>query len=139
VTQRARPAHALPRLAGTDREHSDELQELVDAAAELIAAANPSHREPDKASNLARLLTMDEAAAIVGVHVETLRRAARSGALGAVKAGRNWRVTYSDLHAWLSVGRSQAASSSLLRQPAPTRRTRRRPMSEAFAELGIDC
>ena len=49
----------------------------------------------------AALLTPREAAQRAGVHVETVRRAVRSGALPASHAGRVVRIEPGDLDAWL--------------------------------------
>lgn len=43
---------------------------------------------------------LEEVAAIVGVHVETIRRAIRSGELCAAKLRRNYRVSRAELARW---------------------------------------
>ena len=43
---------------------------------------------------------LEEVADIVGVHVETIRRAVRSGDLRAAKLRRNYRVSRAELVRW---------------------------------------
>lgn len=77
------------------------------------------------------LLTCAEAARRSGCHVETIRRAARSGALSNVRAGRSLRIRADDLEAWLS--RSRTPGRTARRQRATSSRTIRRPMRDALA------
>ncbi len=46
------------------------------------------------------LITLKDAAAIVGVRPVTLATAARNGKLTAQKKGRDWLVTRKALHEW---------------------------------------
>jgi excisionase family DNA binding protein len=91
-------------------------------------------REPaDDCSTPEPLLTVHEAAQRARAHPETIRRAIRSGALHAVRAGRSLRIAPGDLDAWLQ--RSAART-----RPAPPRRTpasgmRRQPLAGALAAL----
>ena len=57
------------------------------------------------------LLTVDEAAARARCHAETIRRAIRSHSLAATRVGSNWRVSASDLAAWLGRPRRRLAAS----------------------------
>lgn len=72
-------------------------EELRDLAARL----RPFLVDPGPAPGDA-LLTPQEAAQRVGVHVETVRRAVRSGALPARRAGRAVRIHADDLDRWLA-------------------------------------
>ncbi len=49
---------------------------------------------------MAKLLKAEEAATYLGVHVETIRRLARSGGLPAMKVGRGWRFRDDELIRW---------------------------------------
>lgn len=76
------------------------------------------------------LLSAAEAAELTSVSVETVRRAVRSGALPAGRAGRRLRIHADDLEAWLRAGERPA--------PAPRPRARRRagrPLADALARL----
>jgi excisionase family DNA binding protein len=46
------------------------------------------------------ILTTQEAADILGAHIETVRRLARKGALPAFKVGKDWRFSRSALYKW---------------------------------------
>ena len=52
-------------------------------------------------SNLNEVLTLDEVAAYLRVSKKTVYNIARSGALGAFKAGKHWRVRRAELGAWI--------------------------------------
>jgi excisionase family DNA binding protein len=54
-----------------------------------------------KTQVLEQLLTQPEAAAICGVHLQTIIRARRAGELRWIKRGRSVRIRPSDLAAWL--------------------------------------
>ena len=47
------------------------------------------------------VLNAQETAAFLGVHVETVRRLARSGALPSFKVGKNWRFRRDALLQWI--------------------------------------
>jgi excisionase family DNA binding protein len=106
------------------------VDELDDAALEALA----DRLAPLIAERLASppgLLTPHEAARRTGVHVETIRRAVRTGALPASRAGRAVRIDADDLDRWLRVdhgARSHAGRS----RPRP-RAAGRRPLADAFA------
>jgi excisionase family DNA binding protein len=53
----------------------------------------------DKFKDAPQMLTPEEAAARLSVHVETLRRLIRRGELPARKIGRMWRIDARDLAA----------------------------------------
>jgi excisionase family DNA binding protein len=46
-------------------------------------------------------IKLEDAAALLDVHVETLRRAAQCGKLKAARVGKDYRVTKSQLEAFL--------------------------------------
>lgn len=46
------------------------------------------------------ILTTQEAAAILGAHIETIRRLARRGGLPAFKIGKDWRYSRTALQKW---------------------------------------
>ncbi|OZC70225.1 DNA-binding protein [Rhodococcus sp. 06-470-2] len=50
---------------------------------------------------MSEYLSLQDAAAIVGVHVDTLRKAIASRKLKALRAGRQIRIRRTDLDAWL--------------------------------------
>lgn len=84
-----------------------------------------------------RLLTVAEAAARAHVHVETVRRAVRSGALRASRAGRAVRVEQTDLEAWLRRPRASSRAESNPR-PGRRRRARRSVMGDVMRQLDSD-
>lgn len=50
------------------------------------------------------LLTATEAAALLRLATETVKRKARAGEIPAVKTGRKWAFIRADLEAWLAAG-----------------------------------
>lgn len=46
------------------------------------------------------VMTLDEVAAYLRIHVDTVRRWAREGTLPAVKLGKAYRVNSGDLQSW---------------------------------------
>lgn len=50
------------------------------------------------------LLSPPQAADLVGVHDDTIRRAIEFGFLKASKVGRNWVIRSDDLQAWIQAG-----------------------------------
>ena len=72
------------------------------------------------------MLTCGQAAQRAGTHVETIRRAVRSGALHAGRAGRSPRIAPGDLNSWMHSGERDSHGHALPdRQPSaehsPTR------------------
>ncbi len=59
------------------------------------------------------VLNVHEAARLLGVHVETVRRLARRGDVPAFKAGRQWRIKRAILDRWLEREAMQNVSVSL--------------------------
>lgn len=59
------------------------------------------------------VLTTQEAAAMLGAHIETVRRLARRGAIPAFKVGKDWRFSSQALGRW-------AAAQQETRQQQPT-------------------
>lgn len=49
-----------------------------------------------------KLLSQEEAAQLLGIHPETLRRMARRGEVPALKVGRFWKYRSSALDSWVS-------------------------------------
>jgi excisionase family DNA binding protein len=74
------------------------------------------------------LLTVDQAAALLGVHVKTARRYVRDGRLKALRIGKRYRIAAADLAALTG----QTAASLL---PASNRRERH---AEASTVVQID-
>jgi excisionase family DNA binding protein len=48
------------------------------------------------------ILTTQEAAVILGAHIETVRRLARKGAIPAFKIGKDWRFSRNALSKWMT-------------------------------------
>jgi len=53
----------------------------------------------------ARLLTTDEVAQVLGVHVATVQRRCKTGGIHATRVGRLWRVAEEELEQWRRDGR----------------------------------
>ncbi len=47
------------------------------------------------------LLTLNEAASLLRLHPDTLKRRARQGAIPAIRMGKYWRFRESELDAWV--------------------------------------
>ncbi len=95
----------------------------------------PSEREPDPIEHEA-MLTPGAAAERLNVNVETIRRAVRSGALSAVRVGRQLRISPRALDEWLAGDRRPSTSARRSRPPRP--RSRRSPMRDALVRLEKD-
>jgi excisionase family DNA binding protein len=78
------------------------------------------------------LLTCGQAAQRVNVHVETVRRAVRSGALAAGRVGRSPRIAVTDLDAWLATRPRRGTGARAGTRGATAGR---RPLTEALANL----
>jgi len=104
-----------------DDDTLDHLAELL--APRILARFEPAPVEP------ADLLTCAEAAAQAHVHVETIRRAARSGALPAARAGRTVRIAPADLSAWLQDAQTPVSVS----RPRARRSKGGRTLADALA------
>lgn len=82
-----------------------------------------------------RLLTASEAASRANVNVETIYRAARSGALAAGRVGRAIRIDPADLEQWIRAGERRHGPGV----PGTSTRARRsragRPMADALERL----
>lgn len=50
---------------------------------------------------MSEVITTKKAAQFLGVHVETIRRLARTGSIPSFKVGKDWRFRMSDLQAWI--------------------------------------
>ncbi len=97
-----RHPHVTAYLALRDRTRAafalilDDLRSLDGQRAE--ADAELATREPD--AHIPRVMTVEQAADIIEVHPETIRRSIRSGELKAAKIGRDYRIAREDLSAW---------------------------------------
>ena len=100
----------------------DDLRILAEHLAPLIA----ERIGPAPPGDAPALLTPQAAAARAGVHVETIRRAYRSGALPCARAGNAVRIDAADLDAWLAAPRN-------VRAPHPRRNGS--PMRDAMAAV----
>jgi excisionase family DNA binding protein len=109
-------------LADLDADALDRLAELLAPRLQARLAA-PT---PDV------LLTCAQAAARAGVHVESIRRAVRSGVLQAGSVGRSPRISTADLDGWVATPRRRGSS----RRRARTSTVARRPLAEALASVG---
>jgi excisionase family DNA binding protein len=65
------------------------------------------------------LLSIDQVAERLGLHVRTVRRYVREGRLGAVRIGKQYRVAHEALDAL--TGRAAAPTGAAKPAPAPTR------------------
>jgi len=107
----------------------DDLVELAERLAPLL----PPRRAPAKPLETQEaMLTCAQAAQQAGTHVETIRRAVRSGALRAGMAGRSPRIAPADLDAWLR-GSGRNGQTPRSRAPQPT--GKRRPLADALRSM----
>ncbi len=60
------------------------------------------------------VLNVQEAARLLGVHTETIRRLARSGEIPAFKVGRGWRIRMDALLKWADTQQIQSHQSTIL-------------------------
>jgi excisionase family DNA binding protein len=111
----------------TDRD-ANGLDALVERLAPLVAA----RLEPFDDRGNEVLLTPREAAQRANVHVETIRRNVRSGALPASRAGHAVRIAPTNLDMWLAGDRGDASRSRAGRARV---RAGRRPLADALAGL----
>ena len=61
-----------------------------------------------------QLLDVDQVAALLGLHQQTIYTMARSGELRGIRAGRSWRFRPSDVRAW----QEEKAAAAPAPQPA---------------------
>ena len=54
-----------------------------------------------------RILTVEQAAELLQVHYETVRRWMVNGEIPGRKIGRGWRIVESDLKRWISEGQAE--------------------------------
>lgn len=101
----------------------------LDALAERIAPHLAPRLVPAEPFEEEVMLTCMQAAQRPGTHVETIRRAVRSGALRSGRVGRSARIVPADLDAWL--GSSQRPSHTR-RSPAPRSTRKRRTLGDAL-------
>jgi len=100
----------------------------LDRLAELLAPRIEARLDSPPAAAPDTLLSCGEAAELAGVHVETIRRAARSGKLPCVRAGTAVRINPGDLDAWLTTGRRPVATS----RARPRQRRTGNPLKDAL-------
>jgi excisionase family DNA binding protein len=105
-----------------------EVATLVERLAPLVAAK----LEASVDERPHALLTPREAAQRAHVHVETIRRNVRSGALRASRAGRAVRIAPASLDTWLASAGTDRRRS---RPRRPRARPGRRPLADALASL----
>jgi excisionase family DNA binding protein len=60
--------------------------------------------EESPSPSFERLLNLQEAASILGMHWKTLEGMARNGKVPAFKVGKRWRFRLSSLNIWLESG-----------------------------------
>jgi excisionase family DNA binding protein len=125
----------------TDRLLAALLDTLDDSALDRLAALLAPRiwaLAPDDApgDGTARLLTCSQAAQHAGTHIETIRRAVRSGALPAGRVGRSPRIDPADLDAWLRGGmRTGSTRPTVTATRARRPSARRRPLGDALAAM----
>ena len=61
----------------------------------------PIRRLEERGAAFERLLTSDEAAALLKIHPKTLQKMARNGEITGIQIGKLWRFRASVLNAWL--------------------------------------
>ncbi len=116
----------------------------LDDLAELAKLLSPLLLEPEREEVSAAggevMLTCSQAAQRTGTHVETIRRAVRSGALPAGRVGRSLRIAPSHLDAWLSGDRRRVSPPQPIDCGPRAGRSRaaRRPLADAFASMEED-
>ena len=108
---------------------ADDLAELAERLAPFLA---PRLATATPVETQEAMLTCSQAARRAGAHVETIRRAVRSGALRAGRVGRSPRIAPTDLDAWLR-GSARDEQTSLLRAPRAT--GKRRPLADALRSM----
>ena len=60
------------------------------------------------------VLNVQEAAQLLGVHIETIRRLARNGEIPAFKVGRGWRIRMDALLKWADTQQLQSPQNTIL-------------------------
>jgi excisionase family DNA binding protein len=116
---------AAALLAELDDQALDELAALL--APRLAQLATPVE---DRAAD--ELLTAAEAAGRAKAHVETIRRAVRSGDLPAQRIGRALRIAAGDLDRWLT---GAEPVRTVGRPRSRPRSSNRRPLAGALSNL----
>ncbi len=107
----------------------DGLAELAERLAPFLA---PRLAPATPVETQEAMLTCSQAAQRAGAHVETVRRAVRSGALRAGRVGRSPRIAPADLDAWVRAsGRDEQTS----RSRAPRATGKRRPLADALTSM----
>ena len=79
-------------MSDDDEELTDLQAKRLDRLAEKIKRL-PQHRQEQLMSELKAAYSVKEAAEILSVHPETIRRLIREGEIDAAKVGDNWRVS----------------------------------------------
>ena len=107
----------------------DDLAELAYRLAPFL----PLRLERPKTLPEETMLTCGQAAQRAGTHVETIRRAVRSGALHAGRAGRSPRIAPADLDRWMHRGERNTGKP---RSRASRSTTKRRTLADALNSTG---
>lgn len=98
--------------------------ELVDEGLQQRTAAHLDAELARRATGGAATewLSVNEVAALLGVHTRTIYRALTDGRLAGTRVGAAWRVRRDDLDTWLSEPRERRprAVTGARRPPAPT-------------------
>lgn len=82
-------------------------------AAYHFSIADLMSRTPTSTSGEPTTLSLRAAAALLGVHPNTVRAQVRRGILPGTKVGRSWRFLDADLVAWIRSGYPEAARMQL--------------------------
>jgi excisionase family DNA binding protein len=75
----------------------------------MLSVQKPS--EVTATQSFERLLNLQEAASVLGMHWKTLEGMARSGKVPAFKVGKRWRFRLTSLNAWLEHGLNSTTTS----------------------------
>lgn len=62
-------------------------------------------------ANMKQIMTVDEAAELLAVHPQTIRKWLRSGELTGSDTPAGWRMTPADIEKWMAKHRKQEATA----------------------------
>ena len=113
----------------------DELDEqALDRLAELLGPRLEALTKMRTTTPAGVLLSCSQAATRAGVHVETIRRAVRSGALKVRgRVGKQPRIAPADLDKWLATGMRGESMAPRPRRRPPSQRSQ--PLRDTFKSL----
>jgi excisionase family DNA binding protein len=80
---------------------------------QVYTSQQPEFREFQMALNT-EVLSAQEAASLLGAHVETIRRMARKGSIPAFKIGKDWRFNRASLLSWSQSGPALQRKATIL-------------------------